>query len=224
MTTTDLQEEPQSPPEEAAAQSRASIGRWLNQRLWHSIPLKYRQNFQPTFKPLSEDEVPELEIHLAWYRDLVSNTVLGHFGWSLFVTFVVAIIVYIVSRNLLYAGLPFALLLLGMVEGVREYIEYNQWRIIKTNRRLIISLPQHGSWLLIDNIEMGDLPKVIDTNWSPNPFWRLFQFFTGSRDVYLSLLGFQFEAKTAKVKDAIIIPDMEEKDIEKLKRLIFKKK
>jgi hypothetical protein len=82
-------------------------------------------------------------------------------------------------------------------------------------------MPQPDAWYLVDSIELNSQPKVIDSNWSDNPARRFMQAATGSRDLYISLLGLQFVEGTAKVKDAIVIPDVTEADIKKLKLAIF---
>ena len=165
----------------------------------------------------------QLEIHLAWYRDLLANLVYGYIFWWLGAATILTVILLISPISPLYAFAPAGILLLMIIEAGREFLEYHQWRLIKTNKRLIISLPQDGAWPLVDNIEMGDLPKVIDSNWSHNPVWRLFQFFTGARDVYISLTAFKFEEGTARVRDALIIPDVMPDDVFALKQLVFAK-
>ncbi len=212
--------------EEELAEVRTGILAWLKRTLWYRIPEKYRQNVEPEILAVNllPGEEKQIEVHLAWYRDLISNILFGNFAWVAAITLLISIILYLVTRNALVSLIPAFLLLFAIIEGIREFIEYQQWRLIKTNKRLIISLPQPGSWPLVDNIEVGDLPKVIDTNWSPNLIWRIFQFFTGARDVYISLAAFKFEEGTARVRDALIIPDVMAEDVYKLKELVFNKK
>jgi len=223
-TSSDAYPEPQI--EEELEEIRSGIRSWLSHNIWHRVPHKYRLNVEPGGLDvhLLADEIPQLEIHLAWYRDLLSNIVFGHFNWLLVTDLILTAVIFLGTRSLTYSLIPTIALLIAMFEAGREFIEYEQWRLIKTNKRLIISLPQHGSWPLVDNIEMGDSPKVIDTNWSNNAIWRLFQFFTGARDVYLSLTAFKFEEGTARVKDALIFPDVMPDDVYKLKNLVFSKK
>ncbi len=200
----------------------------LIQSLWQRLPYKYRQNFEPEVLErginLLSGEEKQLEIHLAWYREIVSKILLGYFKWMLLLTLLLTIGTYILTQNTFYTALPSLIFLFLLIEGFREYIEYHQWRLVKTNKRLIISLPQRNSWPLVDNIEMGDLPKIIDTNWSNNWFWKIMQFFTGARDVHLSLTAFQFDVNSARVKDALIIPDVMPNDVQMLKELVFTKK
>jgi hypothetical protein len=73
----------------------------------------------------------------------------------------------------------------------------------------------------VDNIELKGLPTVLDTNWSPNPIWRVFQFLTGARDLYISLAAYRFIEGTARVGDSLIIPDVMPIDVFELKRLVF---
>ncbi|WP_420643209.1 hypothetical protein [Candidatus Leptofilum sp.] len=199
---------------------------------WRRLPQNFRWNIEDTFQPedleerLLPNEEPQLEIRLAWYRDIIGSVVFHYFNYVLGVTLL--LIVGIMLFALLTGGLsvywafsPPVLLLVLLVYAVMERIEYRQWRLLKTNARLIISIPQPGSVFLVDNIELKGLPQVVDTNWSPNPVWRVFQFFTGARDLYLSLAAYRFVEGTARVGDALIIPDVMPDQVYALKRLIF---
>ena len=217
------------------SENNHSSGIWrVFNRTWRRIPLtrNFRWNIEDTILPediserLLPDEEPEIEIRLAWYRDMLGRFVGRHFWWIFLATIITAVALYlspIGGGNLLVAAIPFLILFILLVEATREYIEYSQWRILKTNLRLIISMPQPGAWPLIDNIEMKGTPRVIDTNWSRNPFWRVFQFFTGARDVYISLTAFKFVQGTARVDDALVIPDIMPRDVYELKALVFRK-
>ena len=199
---------------------------------WQRLPQNFRWNIEDTFQPealeerLLPNEEPQLEIRLAWYRDIVGGLVFHYFNYVLGVTFLLA------SGLLLYslftpgfawyfALAPFALLIVLVIYAIMERIEYRQWRLLKTNARLIISIPQPGSLFLVDNIELKGLPQVVDTNWSRNPIWRVFQFVTGARDLYLSLAAYRFVEGTARVGDALVIPDVMPDQVFALKRLIF---
>ncbi len=220
--------EPDVPAEMMAIEPLPARPNRLVHKLWLRLPYKYRQNFEPEVLErginLLSDEEKQLEIRLAWYREVVSKIMLGYFKWLLLFTVLLTIGTFILTRNTFYTTLPSLIFLFFLLEGIREYIEYHQWRLVKTNKRLIISLPQKNSWPLVDNIEMGDLPKIIDTNWSNNWFWKIMQFFTGARDIHLSLTAFQFDVNSARVKDALIIPDIMPADIQMLKELVFSKK
>jgi len=133
------------------------------------------------------------------------------------------VLIFSIARGftLILAALPAVLLVVIMIAAVRARIEYRQWRLLKTNARLILSIPQPGSLFLVDNIELKALPNVIDTNWSRNPLWRLFQLVTGARDLYLSLVPYRFVENTARVGDALIFPDVMPEQVFELKRLVF---
>lgn len=206
-------------------------------RLWKKLPEGFRWNLEDTFQPediaerLLPGEEPEIEIRPAWYRDILGHILLHYLWLIVAVTLLVAILIFAyafwgqaitIGTALLYGTLPFIALIAFIVISVKERIEYNQWRILKTNARLIISIPQPNAFPLVDNIELKGLPQVIDTNWSPKPLWRLFQFFTGARDLYLSLAAYKFIEGTARVGDALIIPDVMPKDVFELKQLVFK--
>jgi hypothetical protein len=202
------------------------MGHWKER-----LPENFRWQLEDTFQPediaerLLPYEEPQLEIRLAWYRDILGILVFHNFRLLLGVTVIVALILLFVSFTLafsfLWALLPFALLIMLVVAAFRKRVEYLQWRLLKTNARLIISIPQHGSFPLVDNIELKGVPTVVDTNWSKSPMWRVFQFFTGARDLYLSLAAYRFVEGTARVGDALVIPDVMPRDIFELKKLVF---
>ncbi len=199
---------------------------------WHRLPRNFRWNIEDTFQPealeerLLPNEEPQLEIRMAWYRDIIGEIVFHYFNYLLGVTLLLTsgLLLYSVFDPVFspyFATIPLALLVLLIGYGILERIEYRQWRLLKTNARLIISVPQPGSHFLVDNIELKGLPQVVDTNWSRNPVWRVFQFITGARDLYLSLAAYRFVEGTARVGDALIIPDVMPDDVFALKRLIF---
>jgi len=199
---------------------------------WHRLPQHFRWNLEDTFQPaaleerLLPNEEPQLEIRLAWYRDIVGGIVFEYFRHVLGVTLILAlgILLYSLIHPIFspyFAIAPLVLFIVLVVYAIMERIEYQQWRLLKTTARLIISIPQPGSIFLVDNIELKGLPQVVDTNWSRNPVWRVFQFVTGARDLYLSLAAYRFVEGTARVGDALIIPDVMPDDVFTLKRLIF---
>jgi hypothetical protein len=199
--------------------------------LWKRLPENFRWNIEDSFQPedvserLLPGEEPQLEIGLARYRDIVGIIVFEYFGWlflaMLIGTGLILMIALLQSYALWFALVPLALLVGLIAWGIRERVEHRQWRILKTNARLIISIPVHNSWPLVDNIELKGLPTVLDTNWSPNPIWRVFQFFTGARDLYISLAAYRFIEGTARVGDSLVIPDVMPGDVFELKRLVF---
>lgn len=200
---------------------------------WRRLPQNFRWNIEDTFQPedleerLLPNEEPQLEIRMAWYRDIVGGIVFHYFNYVLGVTLLLMagllLFTLITDRFAWYFALiiPAALLIALVIYATLERIEYRQWRLLKTNARLIISIPQPGSLFLVDNIELKGLPQVVDTNWSRNPVWRVFQFLTGARDLYLSLAAYRFVEGTARVGDALVIPDVMPDQVFALKRLIF---
>lgn len=211
-----------------------SDGRGLTgftRNLWKRLPENFRWNLEDSFQPadvserLLPGEEPQLEIGLAWYRDIVGIIVFDYFGWLLLLILVftglILVFAYLQGFSLWFGLIPLAVLASIIAWGIRDRVEHNQWRILKTNARLIISIPVHNSWPLVDNIELKGLPTVLDTNWSPNPVWRVFQFFTGARDLYISLAAYRFIEGTARVGDSLIIPDVMPEDVFELKRLVF---
>lgn len=207
---------------------------WLGSQ-WKRLPENFRWNIEDTFLPediaerLLPGEEPQLEIRLAGYRDILGHIVFNFSIWVLGVTLALAVGTAVfmvrdgqaVKTALLYALIPFGALILVVVVAIQERIEYKQWRLLKTNARFIISIPQPGSKILVDNIELKGMPNVIDTNWSRNPVWRVFQFFTGARDLYISLAAYRFVEGTARVGDALVIPDVMPKDVFELRKLVF---
>jgi hypothetical protein len=225
-------ESEQPPPErpaEPAEHGHSHFG--ILTALWNRLPPQTRRAIELSFLPEDprRDFLPgeklQLEIKMAWYRDLLGHYVLHHAGLFFLVAVLLATILwvlsYLVELTPLLALLPFLLFIVLMIYAVYERIEYLQWRLIKTNARLIISIPIHNQFPFVDTIELKNLPTVIDTNWSPNPWWRFFQVATGARDLYLSLVGYQFTPGSAKVRDALVIPDVMPQDIYEFRKLIF---
>jgi len=204
--------------------------------LWKRVPPGVRWNLEDSFRPgdpaerLLPGEETQLEIRLAWYRDVLGWLVFDHFGWfvglAILISLIVGYLALLRGATLSSAGLYWLITLVLALAlaalAAKERIEHRQWRLLKTNARLISSLPQSGSWWpLVDNIELKGLPNVIDTNWSRNPIWRVFQFFTGARDLYISLSAYKFVEGTARVGDALIMPDVMPEDVFEFKRLVF---
>ena len=199
--------------------------------IWRRLPQRLRWNLEDTFKPedvserLLPGEVVQREVYMAWYRDIIGTIVFDYFYWLLAITLLATLAIlassFVRESNLWLAGIPLLVMLALIVWGIRDRIEHLQWRILKTNTRFIISIPVHGSWPLVDNVELKGNPAVLDGNWSPNPLWRVFQFFTGARDLSISLVGYAFADGKAKVNNAITIPDIMPEDLFELKRLVF---
>lgn len=203
---------------------------WARTR-WKRLPTNFRWHIEDSFQPediserLLPGEAPILQIGLAWYRAFPANIIFRYLSLLIVLTAVstavLLILAYLQYFSYLFAIFPIVFLLSMVFGSARQYIVYNQWRVLKTNKRLIISLPQPKGFPLIDNIELKGMPTVIDTNWSRNPGWRVFQFFTGARDMYISMVAYKFNEDTARVGDALIIPDVTLRDVLEFKKVVF---
>lgn len=200
--------------------------------IWKKLPEGFRWNLEGTFQPESIEErllpgeEPLLIVRIAWYRNIIARFVFRYLIALMVLTVFASILIYLrvytdPYLDWYWATLPIFVFLILLVTAIMQRIHYLQWRILKTNARLIISIPQPGTAFLIDNIELKGLPAVLDPNWSRNPVWRIFQFFTGARDMYISLSAYKFVEGTARVGDALIIPDVMPDEFFELKRLIF---
>ncbi len=188
-------------------------------------------NIQDSFKPgdledrLLPGEELQLEIHMAWYRDLLGRWILDRFALFLLAASVLTVMTGVITSTQNYhwgiAFIPVFFFISLFLLAFHQRIIYMQYRLQRTNARFIISIPQPNGFPLADNIELKGLPQVVDPNWSKNFIWRVFQFFTGARDVYISLVAYQFVDGSAKVGGALIIPDVMPEDIFELKRIVF---
>ena len=203
---------------------------WFTKR-WKRLPTNFRWHIEDSFQPediaerLLPNEEPILQIGLAWYRAFPANIIFRYFGLFIILTIVSTVILLILAffvvLGFFFAIIPVLILIAIVAASAQQYIIYNQWRVLKTNKRLIISLPQPYGFPLVDNIELKGMPTVIDTNWSRNPVWRFFQFFTGARDMYISMVAYKFNEDTARVGDALIIPDVTLRDVLEFKKVVF---
>lgn len=209
------------PPEEPNRSRAQTLWAWL-------LPRHIQRIFIPP--DVEEQLVPGeevlLEIHLAWYRNVFSLAVARYAPALLVLALSLSMIVGMLSLQFNYDAvlmmrLPFILLIATAVYALYERFQYLQWRLIKTNNRIIISMPQPDAWYLVDNIDLTNNPSVIDSNWSDNQAKRFIQALTGARDLYISLQGLQFVAGTARVKDALVMPDVMAEDAERLKQMVF---
>ena len=191
----------------------------------------WRRIFLPddAYDQLIPGEEMLLEIHLAWYRNFAAQLIYNY----AFILFLMAVVSSALGFMLaaqfgldpLWTSIaPWALLMLFCLYALYERFTYLQWRLVKTDQRIIITMPQPGTWYLVDTIEMNNAPSVLDENWADSGLRRMFQALTGARDLYISLVGLQFDQGTARVKDALVIPDVSHEDVMKLKTLVFTKK
>ncbi len=207
------------------------LGHFSN--IWRRLPEGFRWNLEDSFQPESIEErllpgeEPQLVIRIAWYRDIIARFVFRYLLALVILTALASGLIFIRSYtdprvDWFWATIPVFIFLSLLISGIMQRIQFLQWRVLKTNARLIISIPQPGAAFLVDNIELKGLPAVLDPNWSKNPVWRVFQFFTGARDMYISLSAYKFVEGTARVGDALIIPDVMPDEFFEFKRQIFK--
>ncbi len=200
-------------------------------KIWKRLPTSFRWNIEDSFQPediserLLPDETPELQIGLAWYRAFPANIIFRYFGVLAVLTLVATAVLLILGLlnvlGFIFTIIPILLLISIVAGSAQQYIVYNQWRVLKTNKRLIISLPQPDGFPLVDNIELKGVPTVVDTNWSKNPVWRFFQFFTGARDMHISMVAYKFDENTARVGNSLVIPDVMLQDLLEFKKIVF---
>lgn len=209
---------------------KAGSFRWFT-RYWKRLPTNFRWHIEDSFQPediaerLLPGEEPILQLGLSWYRAFPSSIFFKYFGVFIILTVISTLVLLILGflgvLGFVFSFLPIALLIAAGAACAQQYIVYSQWRVLKTNKRLIISLPQPQGFPLVDNIELKGVPTVVDMNWSRNPVWRFFQFFTGARDMYISMVAYKFNESTARVGDALIIPDVTLRDVLEFKKIVF---
>jgi hypothetical protein len=177
---------------------------------------------------LLEGEAVKLDIHQAYYRYAVPLWLWEHRVLILILTTILGILIGVWSvrsgASWMFGFAAFLIPLVLFVWVVEEFVHYKQWRLVLTNWRTILYMPAAKSRWLVDDIRLqaGKI-QVVDVNFSSNPWWRMFQIFTGSRDLIISISGYGFKANSAEVKDGLIIPDVGPDDIKKLEELVFKK-
>ncbi|MGC9393971.1 MAG: hypothetical protein ACP5J4_03870, partial [Anaerolineae bacterium] len=96
------------------------------------------------------------------------------------------------------------------------------WQFIVTDKRIILITPHPQRRGFADVIYLkGGKIQVLDTNFSKSPLWGLFQMIYGTRDVMLSMSGYEFLETGAQVKGGLRFPDVTPEDIRRLEELIF---
>lgn len=171
-----------------------------------------------------EGETPQLEIRMAPYRWNVPLWLLRISIGVLIVSLALAVVAhYIWSPTAMYTFLAVAMLAVGMIfVQFENLLLYEQWRFILTDKRIILVTPDPERKGFADAIYLkrGKI-QVLDTNWAKHPFWGLIQAIDGSRDVMLSMSGYEFKEQGAQVKGGLRFPDVTPEDILKLEQLIF---
>ncbi|MFK7802985.1 MAG: hypothetical protein AB8G95_15240 [Anaerolineae bacterium] len=175
---------------------------------------------------MSHNESVRLVIYQSWYRNF-SSYLFSNYGLNivLFTVFMSLVVGFfgldtgLFNQPLMNMLIPIVLLILWLIYALFENFRYLKWRLVVTNRRLIFSTPQSNNWMLSDNIEFKGQPRVIDDNWSSDRIVRNLQIFTGSRDLSISPVGLQFDG--ARVKDGLVMPDVDLDHIEELKQFVL---
>ena len=211
--------------------SKADYTAHITEQFWlRLLPENVHDIFLPQNinKELHDGEVVQVVLYQAWYRNFSAFVLHNYPLVVILVVFLATLLIAIFNVDIgLFPDriwnlfIPFGLFLFWLVYAGYENFRYLQWRLVLTNSRLIFATPQRDAWYLSDNIEMNGKPRVIDTNWTDNQFLRLLQMLTSSRDVAISLQGLQFVSGTAKVKDALVMPDVNLARVEELKRMIL---
>lgn len=174
---------------------------------------------------LLQGETVQLEIRMAPYRIQAARWLATGTLVLLFISlFSAALASFLHAPTPLQAGLWLltVLALLGLIRAIGHILLYHQWRFILTNKRIIIIAPDARRRGFADAIYLkGGKIQVVDTSWSRNPIWGIFQAMTGARDVILSLAGYEFKPEGAEVKGGLLFPDVMPEDIIRLEELIF---
>ncbi len=166
-----------------------------------------------------------LEIHQAPYRDAIPKQIMGLWWLILIFTAGLMLAIWYYSKSMGIALIALVLPLLTFLWALQEMLNYRQWRLLITNRRTIIYVPDPRSWLLVDSarLQAGKI-QVIDTSFSTSPWWGIFQSITGARDLIISMSGYEFKPNSAEVKGGLIIPDVMPEDVAALEEVVFPKK
>ena len=175
---------------------------------------------------LLRDEEVQIEIRQAWYRQVVPTGILRY--WFIILAaaeilgMVLGYVMYQLNGLLIAGGTVFLLFLVLVTEAAEERLRYNQWLLLVTNRRTIVYMPIPKSRFLVDNVRLqaGKI-QVVDVNLSPNQWWRIWQLFTGARDLVISISGYEFKPDAAEVKGGLVIPDVMPEDVSKLEEIVF---
>ena len=183
----------------------------------------FLESFLPKPHYLKDEEIQQT-IHMATYRAIVPKW-MGISGVCLFapalIIFLFATVAETETLQLIAGLLGLAGLMLGF-KGIQDLLLYEQWKFIVTNKRFILITPDPNRKGFADAIYLkaGKI-QVLDTNLSKNPLWGFFQLTRGTRDVMLSMSGYEFQETGAQVKGGLRFPDVTPEDIRHLEELIF---
>jgi hypothetical protein len=181
-----------------------------------------------------ENEEIKLEIRMAPYRAKAPK-VLGLVGLILlFPSLIVFGLMAVVARSTpetaeiintdtgeLVAAAFIIISLFLLFEAAQTWLDYQQWRFILTNKRIILVTPDPEQEGLADAIYLSPgAIRIIDTNFSKSPLWGIFQVLRGTRDVMMSP-GYEFREEGARVKGGLRFPDVSPEDVKALEEYIF---
>lgn len=192
-------------------------------QFFHRIITPFLESFLPKPHYLEGEEVQQV-IRMAGYRAKMPK-VLGVAGALILIPGLIllgsASVVHRETTQLL-ASMVVIVALFLILEATQEWLNYNQWQFIVTNKRFILITPHPQRRGFADVIYLkGGKIQVLDTNFSKNPLWGLFQMIQGTRDVMLSMSGYEFQETGAQVKGGLRFPDVSSEDIRRLEELIF---
>lgn len=212
-----------------AAKTQSQLTAEFFEDLWQRIvPIRWHDVVLPETVEsiLYEGESVKLVVYQAWYRNASAFLFYNYGLLVLLLTILLSLLIGLLGLDLgLFVDrtanmlIPPLIALVWLVYGIYENFQYLKTRLIVTDKRIVFAIPQRDNWFLTDNIELIGKPKVIDANWSNNQTRRIFQIFTGARDLSISLQGLQFVRGRAEVKDALAMEDVELAQIRELKRL-----
>jgi len=171
-----------------------------------------------------EGEVVQQTIEMASYRAKVPR-LLGIIGVVLLIPALILLALSSfaqVNTPQLISAIAAIAALFFLFTSAQEWLNYNQWRFIVTDKRFILITPHPQRRGFADVIYLkGGKIQVLDTNFSKSPLWGLFQMIYGTRDVMLSMSGYEFLETGAQVKGGLRFPDVTPEDIRRLEELIF---
>lgn len=219
MNTENTTPDPQNDTSDAVKVIPQSLQKGLQGLLY-----RLRESVVPEIRYL-EGETKELVIRMAPYRRKLPIYLMYGGG----ILFLISLGFYLAASSLewsstikLVTGASALATLYATAKGGEELLLYEQWQFILTDKRIILVTPDPSRRGFADAIylKQGKI-QVLDTNWSRRPLWGLFQATQGSRDVMLSMSGYEFKEEGAQVKGGLRFPDVLPEDVSKLEKLIF---
>ena len=216
----------QKPVATPPATSKRGAASTVVDRVWHffqRLLTPFLESIIPKPHYLEGEEVRQV-IGMAGYRAKMPK-VLGVAG----ILILIPSLIILVSASLaqretteLVASTVVVLALFLIFQAAQEWLNYNQWQFIVTNKRFILITPHPQRRGFADVIYLkGGKIQVLDTNFSKSPLWGMFQMIQGTRDVMLSMSGYEFQETGAQVKGGLRFPDVKPEDIRRLEELIF---